>query len=86
MKTGIISRMGARGFGFIQPSDDGPAVYFHEKECFLRNTYLQVGDRVAFEINQFSPQGEPRACEVRVISIDKGKDRRRRAENVRIRA
>jgi cold shock CspA family protein len=70
MPVGTIVRMGRKGFGFIEPSDDGPRVFFHLKECFLRNVYLNVGDRVTYELNQFVRTGDGlrRACEVRVIS------------------
>ena len=65
MQTGVISRMGANGFGFIKPADESPDVFFHVKECFLRKDLLHVGDRVLFELNQFAP--DRRACDVRVI-------------------
>jgi len=67
-QTGVISRMGARGFGFIQPTDESPAVFFNLKECGARNQVLNVGDRVEFELNAFAARrGDRRACEVRVI-------------------
>ena len=69
MPVGTIVKMGQRGYGFIEPSDEGPRVFFHLKECFLRNVYLNVGDRVEYELNQFrSRNGQRAACEVRVIS------------------
>jgi hypothetical protein len=38
------------------------------KDCFLRNTCLNVGDTVQFQINQFGRHGKRRvACEVRVV-------------------
>jgi cold shock CspA family protein len=68
MQTGVIVRMDARGYGFIEPTDESPRVLFHLKECFLRDTHLNVGDRVAFELNQFYRNGNRRrACEVRVL-------------------
>jgi len=66
MQFGVISRFGAAGFGFIKPEDESPDVFFHIGECFLRNTLVNVGDRVLFELNQFS--ADRRACEVKVIS------------------
>jgi len=66
MQTGVIKRMGARGFGFIAPADESPDVFFHIKDCYLRNTYVHVGDRVLFELNQFE-RNRRTACEVRVI-------------------
>jgi cold shock CspA family protein len=71
MQRGVISRMGKRGFGFITPMADGPAVFFHIKECSLRNSYsaLQVGDKVEFLVNPFARDGKgrQRACEVRPV-------------------
>lgn len=69
MQRGVIKRIGAKGFGFITPSDDGPTVFFHKNECGMRHDFLQAGDHVLYEINQFARDGRdrPRACEVRVI-------------------
>jgi cold shock CspA family protein len=67
MQTGVIVRMGARGFGFIEPADESPRVFFHLKDCSLRNTFLNVGDRVGFLVNQFHRGKERRACEVWVL-------------------
>jgi cold shock CspA family protein len=68
MQTGVIARIGGKGYGFIRPSDESPDVFFHLKDCSLRNTVLNVGDAVQFEINQFGRQGKRRcACQVRVI-------------------
>jgi cold shock CspA family protein len=67
-QTGVVSRVGKAGYGFIVPDDEGPDVFFHVKECFLRNTYLRAGDRVAFEINQFARGEGRRACEVRRLT------------------
>jgi cold shock CspA family protein len=68
-QRGVIARMGAKGFGFIRPADESPDVYFHVADCHLRGTYLEVGDKVLFEINQFSNRGDGKrtACEVRRI-------------------
>jgi cold shock CspA family protein len=72
MQTGVIKRFSpaSKGYGFIVPDDESPDVFFHVKDCRLRNTFLQVGDRVAFEINQFAGRDSRKrreACEVRVI-------------------
>jgi cold shock CspA family protein len=65
----IAHGLGNRGYGFIVPTDDGPAVFFHVKDCFLRDHYLQVGDRVLFELNQFErARGRRAASEMRVIN------------------
>jgi cold shock CspA family protein len=45
MQRGVIKRYGGRGFGFITPTDDGPAVFFHVKDCRLRKDFLHVGRR-----------------------------------------
>jgi cold shock CspA family protein len=70
MQTGVIKRFGpgSGGYGFIAADDEGPDVFFHVKDCRLRNTYLNVGDRVEFAL-QFSNRGDKRrtACEVRRI-------------------
>jgi cold shock CspA family protein len=69
-QTGVITRYGpaSKGYGFIAPDDESPDVFFHTKECCLRKDFLNVGDRVEFELNQFAARrGDRRACEVRVI-------------------
>jgi cold shock CspA family protein len=70
MQTGVISSLGGKGYGFIQPADESPDVFFHVKDCFLRKEYLHVGDRVLFEVNAFARRGDGKrtACEVRVIN------------------
>jgi cold shock CspA family protein len=68
MQDGVIKRMGAKGFGFIVPDDERGDVFFNIGDCHLRNKFLQVGDRVLFEVNQFARQGGRRvACEVRRV-------------------
>jgi cold shock CspA family protein len=68
-QNGTIARMGAKGFGFIQPAADEPRVFFHVKDCSLRNTRLEVGGKVEFLLNQFRRNGKRReAAEVRVIN------------------
>jgi cold shock CspA family protein len=71
MQTGVVKRFcpASGGYGFIVPDDESPDVFFHVKNCFLRGTYLQVGDQVEYEINQFSGRDGRRraACEVRKI-------------------
>jgi cold shock CspA family protein len=67
---GTIARMGARGFGFIEPADEGARLFFHVSDCHLRGTYLNVGDRVEYEINQLlgrDSKGRQRACAVRPV-------------------
>jgi cold shock CspA family protein len=65
MQTGYISRLGSRGFGFIEPADGGPDIFFNFRQCRLRDQDLQVGDRVCFELNQLGK--DRRAVEVRVL-------------------
>jgi cold shock CspA family protein len=67
MRAGVIKRMGAKGFGFIVPDDERGDVFFNIGDCHLRNTFLQVGDRVEYEINQFADGKRRKACEVRKI-------------------
>jgi len=68
MRIGYVTRLGARGFGFLQPVDGGPDVFFSYGECHLRDNDLDVGDRVQFELDQFAKKrGDRRACEVRRV-------------------
>lgn len=68
MQRGVIKKMGARGYGFIEPADESGDVFFNLGECKLRNAIPSVGDPVAFELNAFAARrGDRRACEVRVI-------------------
>jgi cold shock CspA family protein len=69
MQTGVVKRFcpASKGYGFIVPDDERGDVFFHMKDCSLRNTFLQVGDRVEFEVNQFANGKRREACEVRKI-------------------
>jgi cold shock CspA family protein len=65
MQTGVIVRMGARGYGFLSPDGESERIFFHLKDC--SNT-CNVGDRVEFAVNPFADRGKGRrACEVRVL-------------------
>lgn len=81
--TGTIqSWQDDRGFGFIEPTQGGQAVFVHIKSFTSLSGRPQVGQRVTFEVER-NPQGKKRAKSVAVVvsaaAATSAAPRRRRA-------
>jgi cold shock protein len=64
---GQVTRLTAKGYGFIQTDDGGPDVFFHAAQVMGKTfEQLRVGDAVAFDVLAASVRG-PRAECVRVL-------------------
>jgi len=54
-----------RGFGFIRPDNGGEDVFFHIKEVKRAGLQpLQIGDRIAFDIERDERTGKTRAVDL----------------------
>lgn len=42
----------SRGFGFIKPDDGGPDLFVHFREVLTADGYLQVGEKVQFDVTE----------------------------------
>jgi len=66
LRGAILSVVADKGFGFIQPRDGGPDVFFHRSAVNATLDVLESGQEVEYELD--SSSARPRAATVRIAN------------------